>query len=83
MQIHIFQALSKRLYFGRDPVGRRSLLIHQPTFKNPHFLLMSVSAGDDPGYDGLEELSTDHLFYLDFAKLTKVSNVSLIRHIRT
>ncbi|KIJ68621.1 hypothetical protein HYDPIDRAFT_179694 [Hydnomerulius pinastri MD-312] len=57
-----------RLYFARDPLGRRSLLIHKPTPANPYFLLSSVSAGDDPGYE-FEELSTEGIFYLDLNAL--------------
>ncbi|RPD81814.1 hypothetical protein L226DRAFT_528055 [Lentinus tigrinus ALCF2SS1-7] len=52
------------LYFGRDPLGRRSLLVHHPDAANPYFVLSSVSAGLDPGHS-LEELSTAHLFAID------------------
>ncbi|KAG9314546.1 hypothetical protein JVU11DRAFT_5346 [Chiua virens] len=60
---HLLQERSKKLYFARDPLGRRSLLIHKPTLINPIFLLSSVSAGNDT-YE-FEELSTDGIFVLD------------------
>ncbi|KAF9243921.1 asparagine synthase-domain-containing protein [Melanogaster broomeanus] len=62
------------LYFARDPLGRRSLLIHKPTFINPFFLLASVSAGDDPAYE-FEELSTDGIFALDLTALCESDDV--------
>ncbi|TFK87953.1 hypothetical protein K466DRAFT_521683 [Polyporus arcularius HHB13444] len=52
------------LCFGRDPLGRRSLLVHYPDASNPYFVLSSVSAGADPVY-ALEELSTEHIFAID------------------
>ncbi|KIJ21561.1 hypothetical protein PAXINDRAFT_165027 [Paxillus involutus ATCC 200175] len=64
------QAASNRLYLARDPLGRRSLLIHKPTFINPFFLLASVTAGDNPAYE-FEELSTDGIFTLDLTALCK------------
>ncbi|KAF9654309.1 hypothetical protein BDM02DRAFT_3182121 [Thelephora ganbajun] len=59
---------TKRLYFGRDPLGRRSLLIHKPTVSFPIFILCSVSAKMPEGLD-FEELSSDHLFSLDLDAL--------------
>ncbi|KAI5123605.1 hypothetical protein M0805_003421 [Coniferiporia weirii] len=35
-----FHSDSKRIYFGRDPLGRRSLLIHRPTHQRPIFLVI-------------------------------------------
>ena len=68
------QNRSKRLYFGRDPLGRRSLLIHKPTSTFPVFILSSVSARMPEGLD-FEELSSDHLFYLDLGVLHNLDNV--------
>jgi asparagine synthetase B (glutamine-hydrolysing) len=62
------QGSSRKLYFARDPLGRRSLLIHKPTLTNPIFFLASVSAGDDDVYE-FEELSTDGIFVLDIDTL--------------
>lgn len=76
-QSHTSQASSKHLYFGRDPVGRRSLLVHSPTSKNPYFLLMSASAGEDAHYDGLQEVSTKSFFYLDLCTSNTQAEVRL------
>ncbi|KAF9591563.1 hypothetical protein IFM89_004617 [Coptis chinensis] len=38
-----WQDSSKTLWFGRDAFGRRSLLVHWPTWDDPRFLLSSVS----------------------------------------
>ncbi|KAG2706942.1 hypothetical protein I3760_05G125800 [Carya illinoinensis] len=38
-----WQESSKTLWFGRDAIGRRSLLVHWPTLEDGRFLLSSVS----------------------------------------
>jgi asparagine synthetase B (glutamine-hydrolysing) len=38
-----WQESSRTLWFGKDPFGRRSLLVHSPTVEDPRFLLSSVS----------------------------------------
>ena len=58
----------RRLFFGRDPLGRRSLLIHKPTSTSPRLLLASVSVGQRPEYS-LDELPTEHFFYVDLLSL--------------
>lgn len=68
------QSASKRLFFARDPLGRRSLLIHKPTPQQPYFLLASVSAGSDPGYT-MKELSTEHIYSLDLQRLGDLQDV--------
>ncbi|KAF8140062.1 asparagine synthase-domain-containing protein [Boletus edulis] len=68
-----YQGSSKKLYFARDPLGRRSLLIHKPTLANPIFLLASVSVGEDDAYE-LEELPTDGIFVLDLDTLHEPGN---------
>ncbi|KAG6381366.1 hypothetical protein JVT61DRAFT_5780 [Boletus reticuloceps] len=68
-----YQGSSKKLYFARDPLGRRSLLIHKPTLINPIFLLASVSVGEDDAYE-FEELSTDGIFVLNLDTLRKPGN---------
>ncbi|KAH7883785.1 asparagine synthase-domain-containing protein [Phlebopus sp. FC_14] len=60
----------EKIYFARDPLGRRSLLIHKPTSTRPYFLLVSVSVGDSPAYE-LEELSTEGIFCLDIGGLSR------------
>ncbi|KAF8078403.1 asparagine synthase-domain-containing protein [Lyophyllum atratum] len=63
-----YQSSLRRLFFARDPLGRRSLLIHKPTPVSPYLLLASVSAGIDPRYD-FEELCTDHIYCLDLSQV--------------
>ncbi|KAF8746256.1 hypothetical protein AX14_000054 [Amanita brunnescens Koide BX004] len=59
-----YHTASRKLYFARDPLGRRSLLIHKPTLTQTFFLLASVSAGLDQSYT-LEELDTEYIYCLD------------------
>jgi hypothetical protein len=53
------------MFFARDPLGRRSLLIHEYTPESPCLILTSVSTGIDPRYN-FEELSTGYIYCLDF-----------------
>ncbi|GAW09326.1 asparagine synthetase domain-containing protein 1 [Lentinula edodes] len=69
-----YSATAQKLFFSRDPLGRRSLLIHRPSATNPYFLLASVSAGPDPGYS-FEELDTGHIHCLDIATLNKANDI--------
>ncbi|CAM6085014.1 unnamed protein product [Calypogeia fissa] len=39
-----WQAVSQTLWFGRDAIGRRSLLIHLPSANDPRLLLTSVAS---------------------------------------
>ena len=70
-----YQHRSKHVYFSRDPLGRRSLLVHYPDANRPYFLLTSVSAGADPGH-ALEELSTESIYAIDMDRLAAI-DVSL------
>ena len=67
------QSASKRLFFARDPLGRRSLLIHRPTDQQPYFFLASVSAGSDLGE--MKELSTEYIYSLDLGRLSNLQDV--------
>ncbi|EEF50737.1 asparagine synthetase, putative [Ricinus communis] len=60
-----WQDSSKTLWFGRDALGRRSLLVHWPTVKVPRFLLSSVSPFSyvDGSYDLEVEESTKPNFW--------------------
>ncbi|KAF5382945.1 hypothetical protein D9757_006339 [Collybiopsis confluens] len=69
------QATVQKLFFSRDLLGRRSLLIHKPSLENPYFLLTSVSAGSNPRYS-LEELETGYIYCLDVGALSKSENAS-------
>ncbi|KAJ3545305.1 hypothetical protein NM688_g5640 [Phlebia brevispora] len=64
----------RRIFFARDPLGRRSLLIHKPSSKSPRFLLASVSVGLNPAYS-LEELSTEYIYSLEVESLEKATNL--------
>ncbi|KAI0067903.1 hypothetical protein BV25DRAFT_1911767 [Artomyces pyxidatus] len=55
---------SRKLFFARDPLGRRSLLMHSPSPENPYFILASVTVGKHSGYE-LSELSTECIHVLD------------------
>ncbi|TCD67522.1 hypothetical protein EIP91_012276 [Steccherinum ochraceum] len=64
----------RRVFFARDPLGRRSLLIHIPTSTSPSFVLTSVSTGYFPLLTP-EELSTECIHYLDVDRLNNISNL--------
>ncbi|KAF8807600.1 hypothetical protein BYT27DRAFT_7233106 [Phlegmacium glaucopus] len=66
-----YHASTQRLYFARDPLGRRSLLLHRPTNDLPYFLLSSVSTGNNSDHQ-FEELSTEHIYIIDLKLLTGV-----------
>ncbi|KAK4050812.1 hypothetical protein OIV83_003234 [Microbotryomycetes sp. JL201] len=57
-----YQAVHQRLYFGRDPLGRRSLLVHVPTPVNPYLLLTSCGGGTDFLINDWEEVPCDSIF---------------------
>ncbi|KAI6133235.1 asparagine synthase-domain-containing protein [Pisolithus croceorrhizus] len=68
-----YDSSSEKLYFARDPLGRRSLLIHKPSPSFPYLLLSSVSAGDHPAYQ-FEELPTEGIFCLDVGLIRQSSD---------
>ncbi|KAJ7835293.1 asparagine synthase-domain-containing protein [Mycena leptocephala] len=63
-----YHAVSERVFFARDPLGRRSLLIHKPSTRNPYFLLASVSIGSDPSCE-FQELPTEYVYCLELRDL--------------
>ena len=52
------------LYWGRDPLGRRSLLIRRPTSGDPRLILASVGDGNL----GYEEVRADFIFAAPLAE---------------
>lgn len=68
-----YDSSSEKLYFARDPLGRRSLLIHKPSPLFPYLLLSSVSAGNHPAYQ-FEELRTEGIFCLDVGLIRQSSD---------
>lgn len=75
------QRTTQKLYFARDPLGRRSLLVHHPDETRPYFLLSSVSAGLHDGYN-LEEVSTENIYAIDLKILASTPNVSHSSHLQ-
>ncbi|THU94866.1 hypothetical protein K435DRAFT_966719 [Dendrothele bispora CBS 962.96] len=71
-----YHAASQKLFFARDPLGRRSLLISKPSSRNPYFLLASVSSGNDPRYD-FEEVATGSIHVVDFSRLKNYTDVAM------
>ncbi len=72
--IEILQKSTNQLLFARDPLGRRSLLIHKPTPSNPYFMLASVACGASDGYS-FQDISTEHIYCLSLSGLEKEVNV--------
>lgn len=60
-----WQESSRTLWFGRDALGRRSLVVHWPTVKDSRFLLSSVSpfSSVDQSSDFEVENGTHHNFW--------------------
>ncbi|KAL1682000.1 asparagine synthase-domain-containing protein [Schizophyllum commune] len=63
-----YQHRTRCIIYGRDPLGRRSLLVHAPSGKHPYFILASTSAGANPEFE-FEELPTQGFFCLSLDKL--------------
>lgn len=73
------KASSQSLYFGRDPLGRRSLLVHWPTTHQPCFVLSSVSDGVDDFL--FEEVDTKSIFCIQFADIATDERVGFFHTI--
>ncbi|KAH9944543.1 asparagine synthase-domain-containing protein [Epithele typhae] len=71
---------SRTVFYGRDPLGRRSLLVHRPTKANPYLLITSVSAGVHPGYV-LEEVSVAHIHGIQLEKVSDATPANVNRNI--
>ncbi|TFK76894.1 hypothetical protein BDN72DRAFT_884541 [Pluteus cervinus] len=65
-----------RLFYARDPLGRRSLLIHKPTAQNPVLYIASVSAGGNLG-DGFEEVLTESVHTIDLREWANGENLDV------
>ncbi|KAL1762472.1 asparagine synthase-domain-containing protein [Schizophyllum commune] len=63
-----YQHRTRHIIYGRDPLGRRSLLVHAPSGKHPYFILASTSAGANPEFE-FEELPTQGFFCLSLDEL--------------
>ncbi|KIM67114.1 hypothetical protein SCLCIDRAFT_14238 [Scleroderma citrinum Foug A] len=73
-----YDSSSEQLYFARDPLGRRSLLIHKPTSSFPYFFLASVSSGDFTPCQ-FEELSTEGIYRLDIHRIRRTGDGEIAR----
>ncbi|KAL0950911.1 hypothetical protein HGRIS_007670 [Hohenbuehelia grisea] len=69
-----YHSQTRQIIFGRDPLGRRSLLMHRPKAEAPHFFLSSVSVGSNSSYD-LEEVSASDFYGLDIEGLQNSSDI--------
>ncbi|KAL8286907.1 hypothetical protein RQP46_003913 [Phenoliferia psychrophenolica] len=65
-----YQKLHNRIYFARDPLGRRSLLLHPPTVSSPFLFLSSNGPSVDYPLNQWEEVSCDavHCYHLNDLK---------------
>jgi len=79
---HHLQHRSRNLFFARDPLGRRSLLVQWPTSELAHLLLASVSIGFNDGYE-LTELSTEYIYALDLSSLSGSPSTSLDHYLQS
>ena len=70
MRSFVPQHRSRKVFFARDPLGRRSLLMHMPSPELPYLLLVSVSVGKSKHYD-FTELSTEYIYALDLRSLSR------------
>jgi asparagine synthetase B (glutamine-hydrolysing) len=61
-----YQASNHRIYFARDPLGRRSLLMHRPTPISPFLFISSNGPSVDYPLNEWEEVSCDavHCYHL-------------------
>ncbi|KAL1667660.1 asparagine synthase-domain-containing protein [Schizophyllum commune] len=63
-----YQHQTRCIIYGRDPLGRRSLLVHAPSEERPYFILASTSAGAHLEFH-FDELPTQGFFCLSLDKL--------------
>jgi len=66
----------RKLFFARDPLGRRSLLVHWPSNELPHLVLTSVSTGMSDCHEFIE-LPTEHIYALNLDNINDNSVISL------
>ncbi|KIJ45484.1 hypothetical protein M422DRAFT_250803 [Sphaerobolus stellatus SS14] len=69
----LYQRDRRYLIFARDPLGRRSLLIHRPTPSQPYLLVSSASAGTQAPF-GFEEVDPRYFYCLDISRLGSFAN---------
>jgi asparagine synthetase B (glutamine-hydrolysing) len=62
-----YQHTTRTVYFGRDPLGRRSLLIRKPSGSDHSITIASVSFGN-PNF---EELPANSLFSISWREAVR------------
>jgi asparagine synthetase B (glutamine-hydrolysing) len=72
----VYQHRSRKIFFARDPLGRRSLLVHWPSSGLSHLILASVSTGTSDCRD-FAELSTENIYALNLDCLNTNPAMSL------
>ncbi|TFK30642.1 hypothetical protein FA15DRAFT_19968 [Coprinopsis marcescibilis] len=71
-----YHAGTNHLYFARDPLGRRSLLIHWPTEELSSLLISSVSSGTSRLLN-FEELLTDFIYCVDLSQISSIGDLRI------
>lgn len=64
-----YEVETQRLYFARDPLGRRSLLLHSPTVATPRLMLTSSAPSATAQWD---EVSCEAVHVFDFSLLSNL-----------
>lgn len=65
-----YQAVHRRVYYARDPLGRRSLLLHRPTKRSSSLYLSSCAPASIEGQlDDWEEVPCDSVFAFHLADI--------------
>lgn len=64
LTVSYWQHSTRRLFYARDPLGRRSLLLHFPTPDYPYLVLTSSNNAPNYGWS-FEEISADRIHILD------------------
>ncbi|KAG8924498.1 hypothetical protein FRC01_011421 [Tulasnella sp. 417] len=69
-----YQTSTNTLYYARDPLGRRSLLVHHPTEEQPYFIIASSCNGISAGFK-FEEVTPDGIHCIKFDSLVEFESL--------
>lgn len=64
-----YDSINRRIFYARDPLGRRSLLVRRPTLRS----IEVSSIRSDPTAKGWEEVEAKGIFYLDLGQVAASS----------
>ncbi|KAI5479249.1 asparagine synthase (glutamine-hydrolyzing) [Pseudohyphozyma bogoriensis] len=70
-----YQAKTHKLYFARDPLGRRSLLLHKPSATSPFLLLSSNAPSSTYALSEWEELGAEAVYSYDLGEMLNDTGV--------